>query len=62
MAMTGAYIVPDEFDARKLIMFPFVNSLNQSAKLTNLEIYLAQKNLPVLQQIPKTDCFRLTTP
>lgn len=59
-ATTGTYVIPDTHDARKLVMFPISSDLNKCSKLTKLEIALAEKNLPVLQEIGRTDCFHLT--
>lgn len=57
---TGCYVIPDTFDARKLVMFPYMSDLNKCSKLTKLESVLAEKNLLNLQQVAQNDCFELT--
>lgn len=59
-ALTGWYVITDNFDAGKMIMFPISSDKNKDSKLTKLEIDLAMKNLPILQQMVHTDCFHLT--
>jgi hypothetical protein len=61
VAATGCYVVPEKFDARKLVMYPISSDLNKCSKLTKLEISLAWKNLPVLQQVGRNECFQLTS-
>lgn len=58
---TGCYMVPNKFDARKMIMYPFSSDRNKCSKLTKLEIALAWKNLLNLQQVGRNDCFQLTS-
>jgi hypothetical protein len=58
--VTGDYVIPDTFDARRLVMFPVSSDINKCSKLTKLEIALAQKNLPGLQTLGRTSCFHLT--
>jgi len=58
---TGCYMIPAEFDARKLVMFPVVGNINKFSKLTKLEATLAWKNLLGLQQVGRNDCFQLTS-
>jgi len=58
---TGSYMIPAEFDARELIMFPVVGNRNKSSKLTKLEATLAWKNFRGLQEVGRNDCFQLTS-
>lgn len=60
-ASTGYYVIPKTYNAEKLVMFPISSSLNKRSSLTKLEISLARKNLLVLQQVGRTNCFHLTS-
>lgn len=57
---TGSYVIPNTYDADKMIMFPILSEVNQCSQLTKLEIALAQKNILTLQQVGRTNCFYLT--
>lgn len=59
-ALTGWIVIPQDFDARKMVMFPISSDQNKSSKLTELEIELAWKNLPRLQEVMRDNCFHLT--
>lgn len=60
-ALTGWYVSADGYSAEQMIMFPIAGDLNRYSKLTKLEIDLAAKNLPRLNEMVHTDCFHLTS-
>jgi hypothetical protein len=59
-ANTGFYIIPENFDAKKLVMHPIASESNKNSKLTKLEIEIAQKKLLDLERLGRADCFQLT--
>lgn len=60
-ALSGWIVIPDEFDAKQTVMCPVSSDSNKHAKLSQLEISLAQKNLLGLQQLSHNDCFHWTS-
>lgn len=58
--LTGYIVIPDQFDASKLIMYPACTNINKDSKLSRLEIELARKNILGLQQLGRNDCLCLT--
>src|SRR6185436_3031354 len=60
-AQSGYIVVSDNFPASKLVMYPLSSEDNIHAKLSNLEIELAKKNLLNLKQLAHNNCFQLTS-
>jgi len=60
-ALSGWIVVPNKINATTLVMYPACGDNNKHAKLSDLEIELAKKNLPNLYQLARNDCFCLTS-
>lgn len=57
----SGYIVVTDFPAEEMVMYPVSSNRNKHAKLSNLEIQIAEQNLLGLQQMLQRDCLDLTS-